>query len=101
MSRSKQPYEPPCTKNRIASCTESMDNRCPAEGSLRTYLGRSGGSVFHERSYIHELHGRSDAIKLGHSINQLLRKECLRRLLRIPDIEIERFPVNRINREGL
>src|SRR5262245_22204806 len=38
MSRSKQPYEPPCTRNRIASCTESMDNRCPAEASLRTYL---------------------------------------------------------------
>jgi carbonic anhydrase len=62
---------------------------------------QSGGSVFHEHSYIHELHGRSDAIKLGHPINQLLRKECLRRRLRFPDIEIERLPVDGINREGL
>src|SRR5262249_56984459 len=44
---------------------------------------------------------RSDAIKLGHPINQLLREECLRRLLRFPDIEIERLPVNGINREEL
>src|SRR5262245_4337592 len=39
--------------------------------------GRSGGFILHELNYIDELHGRSDAIKLGHPINQLLRKECL------------------------
>src|SRR5262249_25324705 len=40
-------------------------------------------------------------IKLGQGINQLVRKECLRRLRRFPDIEIESLPVDGINREGL
>src|SRR5262249_17798392 len=62
---------------------------------------RSGGSVFHERSYLRELHGRSDAIKLGHAIHQLRRKERLRRVLRFPDVEVERLPVGGINRERL
>src|SRR5262245_44762177 len=73
---------------------------CPANSTVHIRC-RSAGSVFHEHGYIHELHGRSDAIKLGHPIHQLLRKECLRRLLRFPDIEIERLPVDGINREGL
>src|SRR5262249_11648442 len=72
----------------------------PANSTVRI-RGPSGGSGFHEHSDIPELPGRSDAIKLGHLINQLVRKECLRRLLRFPDIEIERLPVDGINREGL
>lgn len=34
----------------------------------------SGGSIINERSYIRELHDRSDAINLSDLINQLWRK---------------------------
>src|SRR5262245_36856296 len=91
-------HELPETDTAAAVCCSGLFG--PANSTVRI-RGRSGGSVFHKRSYIHELHGRLDAIKLGHPIDQWLRKEGLRRLLRFPDIEIERLPVDGINREGL
>jgi hypothetical protein len=71
-------------------------------GSLRRCVGgRSGGRVFHAVHDLHELHGGSDAVKLGHPSDEFRREERLRRLGGLPDVKIERLLVDRIERERL